>query len=153
MKKFLVALVVSAFMWPTVANADKIGSVVTEKKFIGSNSTVQIEAIDDPQIKNIVCYLSYPVTGGVMADIGLGSDSSHSSIACRSIGPIDMNQVKAVAKNPTDVFKRSTAFFFKSMKVVRFWDQKRNVLVYLTFSRKWKGTPKNSVSVVVLHDK
>jgi catabolite regulation protein CreA len=38
---------------------------------------------------------------------------------------------------------------FKSMQVVRFFDARRNVLVYLTYSdRIIEGSPKNSISVV-----
>jgi CreA protein len=47
------------------------------------------------------------------------------------------------------VFKKRTSLIFKSMQVVRFYDKKRNVLIYLTYSDKViEGSPKNSISVV-----
>jgi len=47
------------------------------------------------------------------------------------------------------VFKKSTSLLFKSMQVVRFYDKKRNTLVYLTYSNKIiDGSPKNSISTI-----
>ena len=72
-----------------------------------------------------------------MASVGLGEDPSNSSIACRSVGPIDEAVVNKVAKGKgVEVFKRKTGTFFKAMRIIRFYDAKRKVLTYLTFSRK-----------------
>ena len=132
-------------------SAETIGSVITQKNFVGANATIQVEAFDDPQIKNVVCYLSYPQTGGLAASVGLAENKSNGSIACRSTGPIDLAQVQQVATHPVEVFRHSSNIFFKAMRVMRFWDTKRNVLVYLTYSKKlFDGSPKNSVSVVVI---
>jgi CreA protein len=47
------------------------------------------------------------------------------------------------------VFKQRTSLLFKSLQVVRFYDAKRNALVYLTYSDKIiEGSPKNSVTAV-----
>ena len=47
------------------------------------------------------------------------------------------------------VFKKDTSLIFKSMQVVRFYDKKRNVLVYMVYSDKLvDGSPKNSITVV-----
>ena len=149
MKNFLPAIaVLGALFVPFMAHAEKIGAVVTERNLVGSNSTIEIEAIDDPDIKNVVCYLSYPRKGGVMADIGLGEDPSNSSIACRATGPIDL---KGISLQPKNVFSRSQSMFFKAMTVIRFYDKKRGVLVYLTTSNKIiNGSKKSSISVVVV---
>src|SRR5690606_17772268 len=140
--------VIGALFVPFAANAEKIGAVITERNLMGSSSTIEIEAIDDPDIKNVVCYLSYPRKGGVMADMGLGEDPSNSSIACRAIGPVSL---KGVNLKPTNVFQRSQSMFFKAMSVVRFYDRRRGVLVYLTTSLKViNGSKKSSISVVVI---
>jgi CreA protein len=48
-----------------------------------------------------------------------------------------------------EVFKRRTSLLFKSLQVVRFYDPRRNALVYLTYSdRSIEGSPKNSISAV-----
>ncbi len=51
------------------------------------------------------------------------------------------------------MFSRRASILFKSIQVVRFFDQSRNALVYLTYSDKLiDGSPKNSVSAVVIRD-
>ena len=147
MKNFLISALAGIALFPFIANAENIGSMVTERNFMGSNSTIEIEAIDDPDITNIVCYLSYPRKGGMMADIGLGENPSNSSIACRALGPIDDSRA---SKEPTEVFKQSQSMFFKAMSVTRFYDGKRKAWIYLTTSRKViSGSKKSSISVVV----
>ena len=154
MKNVLSLIAMCAILLPFAASAESIGSVTTERKLIGKNSVIHVEVIDDPQIKNISCWLSYPVKGGAMASIGLGEDPSNSSIACRATGFIDLKQVLKVATTPTEVFKRKTGIFFKAMRVKRFYDPKRKVLIYLTYSRKLiDGSPKSSISTVVIPSK
>ena len=61
---------------------------------------------------------------------------------------------EAIASGKEDgkeVFKKSTSLLFKKMQVVRFFDKKRSTLVYLTYSdRIIEGSPKNSISTIVL---
>ena len=154
MKKFMTLLMFIAFLMPFNTNAETIGSLVTERNLVGKNSVIHIEVIDDPDITNVSCWLSYPVKGGVLASVGLGEDPSNSSIACRATGYVDLNQVQKVTTTPVEVFKRSTGMFFKAMRVMRYYDKKRKVLVYLTYSRKLiDGSPKSSISTVVIPQK
>lgn len=47
------------------------------------------------------------------------------------------------------MFKESTSLLFKHIQVVRFYDAKRNTLIYLTFLDKLiDGSPQNSISTV-----
>ena len=47
-------------------------------------------------------------------------------------------------KDGEEVFKERTSLVFKSMQVVRFFDRKRNTLVYLVYSdRVIEGSPQN----------
>jgi CreA protein len=82
--------------------------------------------------------------------VGVAEDTSDASIACRQIGPISLPEnVRTGKEDGEEVFKTRTSLIFKSMQVVRFYDQRRNVLVYLTYSdRIIEGSPKNSISVV-----
>ncbi len=80
--------------------------------------------------------------------VGLAEDPTEASIACRQIGAIDPSKLDKL-KSGDVVFKESLSLVFKTLQVVRFYDKKRNVLVYLAYSDKViEGSPKNSISSV-----
>lgn len=132
------------------ALAEQIGSVSTKFKLVGANDKIVIEAFDDPEIPGATCYLSRAKTGGVSGAVGVAEDTSDASIACRQIGPITLpEKVKNGHEDGKEVFKKNTSLLFKTLQVVRFYDAKRNVLVYLTYSdRIIEGSPKNSISII-----
>ena len=134
----------------SVAMAEQIGSVSTKFKLLGANDKIVIEAFDDPEIPGATCYLSRAKTGGVGGVVGVAEDTSDASIACRQIGPITLpEKIKNGHGDGKEVFKKSTSLLFKTLQVVRFYDAKRNVLVYLTYSdRIIEGSPKNSISII-----
>ena len=79
-----------------------------------------------------------------MCEVGVWLD--HGRI--RQIGPIDGEKVKHLRPG-REVFSASASLIFKKTQVVRFYDPKRNVLVYLTYTdRVIDGQPRNSISVV-----
>jgi CreA protein len=141
---FFVALL------PIAVFAETIGSVSTVFKLVGANDKIVIEAFDDPDIPGATCYLSRAKKGGVKGVVGVAEDTSDASIACRQIGPITLPEnVKNGKEDGEEVFKKSTSLLFKSLQVVRFYDAKRNVLVYLSYSdRIIEGSPKNSISII-----
>jgi CreA protein len=50
-----------------------------------------------------------------------------------------------------EVFGRRASVMFKRVQVVRFFDETRNTLVYLTYSdRLIEGSPQNSISAVAI---
>ena len=68
------------------------------------------------------------------------------SIACRQVGTIAF---KGTLKDGEEVFKERTSLVFKTMQVVRFFDSKRNTLVYLVYSdRVIEGSPQNAVTAI-----
>lgn len=135
---------------PGILLAEQIGSVSTKFKILGANDKIVIEAFDDPEIAGATCYLSRAKTGGVSGVVGVAEDTSDASIACRQIGPISLPEnVRNGQADGKEVFKKSTSLLFKSLQVVRFYDAKRNVLVYLSYSdRIIEGSPKNSISII-----
>lgn len=143
----MLALILSS---PGILLAEQIGSVSTKFKILGANDKIVIEAFDDPEIAGATCYLSRAKTGGVSGVVGVAEDTSDASIACRQIGPISLPEnVKNGQTDGKEVFKKSTSLLFKSLQVVRFYDAKRNVLVYLSYSdRIIEGSPKNSISII-----
>jgi CreA protein len=144
MKNLILASFLALFSVGVVA--EQIGSASTSFNLLGSNDRIVIEAFDDPKVPGVTCHLSRAVKGGVSADIGLGSDKSEASIACRQIGPISFPKPLTDGES---VFEVKMSLLFKTMHVVRFFDKKRNVLIYLVYSDKLiDGSPKNSISTV-----
>lgn len=130
------------------AKADgEIGSVDTAFKLIGPDHKVVVDAYDDPKVKGVTCYVSRARTGGITGAVGLASDTSDASIACRQVGPIAFSGGRLPKQE--EVFSERRSILFKRLRVVRMLDPQRNVLVYLTYSDKLiEGSPKNSISVV-----
>ena len=145
MKKSILAAAL-ALTVSASAFAEQIGAANTSTNLLGSNDRIVIEAFDDPKVPGVTCHLSRAVKGGVKADIGLASNKTEASIACRQIGPISFPQSLTDGES---VFEVKMSLLFKTMHVVRFFDKKRNVLIYLVYSDKLlDGSPKNSISTV-----
>lgn len=130
------------------ASAEEIGDVSTVFKLLGANHKIVVEAFDDPDVPGVACHIARAKTGGMKGAVGLAEDPSEASIACRQIGAIDTGKLDKL-KNGDTVFKENLSLVFKTLQVVRFYDKKRNVLVYLAYSDKViEGSPKNSISSV-----
>lgn len=133
----------------STAKAEEIGSVNTTFKVLGANDKIVIEVFDDPDVPGVACYLSRAKTGGISGSIGLAEDTSDAGISCRKVVDKIIISDKVKTSKAESIFKKSTNIMFKKMQVVRFYDTKRNVLIYLTYSDKLiDGSPKNSISVV-----
>lgn len=122
------------------------GSVSTQFRWIGPNDKIVVDGFDDPKIQGVACHISRAQTGGLKGAMGVAEDTSDASISCRQIGPIRfLNEIK----NGESVFDEKRSLVFKSLQVIRFFDRKRNVLVYVSYSdRVITGSPKNSISTV-----
>ncbi|MDD2865084.1 MAG: CreA family protein [Methylococcales bacterium] len=148
MKKLACVLAFSLASASISAFAEEIGEVSTTFNLLSPNSKIVIEAFDDPDVAGVTCHVSKAQTGGLKGAVGLAEDPSEASIACRQIGAIDVAKLQNL-KNGDTVFKESRSLIFKKLQVVRFYDKKRNVLVYLAYSDKLiDGSPKNSISSV-----
>ena len=142
MKGLLTALL----FVPVLVSAEEIGQVSTVFKMVGPNDRIVVEAFDDPKVDGVTCYLSRAKTGGIKGGLGLAEDRAEASIACRQVGPIHFNED---LKDGDEVFKERTSLVFKTMQVVRFFDKKRNSLVYLVYSdRIIEGSPQNAVTAI-----
>lgn len=131
---------------PVTGMAREVGEVDTVFKWLGPNHKIVVEAFDDPKVEGVTCYLSRAKTGGIKGGLGLAEDRAEASIACRQVGPIRMSDS---LKDGEVVFKERTSLVFKSMQVVRFFDEPRNSLVYLVYSdRVIEGSPQNAVTAI-----
>ncbi len=147
-KQILLAATMVLGTLTLTASAEEIGDVTTTFKLLGANHKIVIEAFDDPDVPGVACHISRAKTGGMKGAVGLAEDPTEASIACRQIGAIDASKLDKL-KNGEVVFKESLSLVFKTLQVVRFYDKKRNVLVYLAYSDKViEGSPKNSISSV-----
>lgn len=146
--KLICKVAAVMILWSGTTHAETIGSVDTAFNFIGPDHKIVIEAYDDPKVTGVTCYLSRAKTGGIKGGLGLAEDKSEASIACRQVGAISF---AAPLKQQEEVFNQSLSILFKKLRVVRMVDQKRNALVYLTYSDKLiDGSPKNSVTAVAV---
>lgn len=132
------------------AQAEQIGSVDTVFKVFGPDHKIVVEAFDDPDVKNVTCYISRAKTGGIKGGLGLAEDTSDAAISCQQVGPIELSDKIKKGKTEGDVvFQKRTSLVFKKLQVVRFYDAKRNTLAYLAYSDKVvEGSPKNALSAV-----
>lgn len=154
MKKFLIIiggailLLVLLVGWWLMSRPDRgtTGAVSTQFRWIGPNDKIVVDGFDDPKIKGVACHISRAQTGGVKGALNLAEDASDAAIACRQIGPISF---VGQLEDGERVFDEQRSLVFKSLQVVRFFDQPRNVLVYVSYSdRVIAGSPKNSISTV-----
>ncbi len=150
---FLSAILFAATLGPITggaAAADEIGEVSTAFKLLGANHKIVVEAFDDPDVPGVSCFISRAKTGGISGSLGLAEDTSDASIACRQTGPIPAAEVLVMLEAGEQVFRQRTSILFKKIQVVRFYDEARNTLIYLSYSDKLvDGSPKNSISAVV----
>ncbi len=144
--RLAIAAMMVGLALPGLAAAEEIGAVDTVFKWLGPNHKIVVEAFDDPMVDGVTCYLSRAKTGGIKGGLGLAEDRAEASIACRQVGPI---RIKGKLKNGDVVFKERTSLVFKTMQVVRFFDESRNALVYLVYSdRVIEGSPQNAVTAI-----
>ncbi|MBX9445286.1 protein CreA [Dickeya chrysanthemi] len=150
MKKRVVLTFAALLCGVTSAWAEEIGSVDTAFKLLGPDHKIIVEAFDDPDVANVTCYLSRAKTGGIKGGLGLAEDTSDAAISCQQVGPITLSDKITGSKGKGNVvFQQRTSLIFKKLQVVRFYDAKRNALVYLTYSdRLVEGSPKNALSAV-----
>jgi CreA protein len=126
----------------------RIGDVSTTFRVLGRNDRIVVDRYDDPKVSGVSCYLSRAETGGIKGTIGLATDPSRFSIACRATGPVGVPD--RLPENEV-VFGASANWLFKEIRVTRMWDPAKRTLVYLVWSTQALtpgGSPYNSVSAV-----
>lgn len=148
MKKLLI--VTSVIFFSTAVCAEVVGSVDTVFKVFGPDHKIVVEAFDDPDVNNVTCYISRAKTGGIKGGLGLAEDTSDAAISCQQVGPVELSDKIVQGKAEGEVvFRKRTSLVFKKLQVVRFYDKKRNTLIYLSYSDKVvDGAPKNALSAV-----
>lgn len=131
-------------------HAEVIGSVDTAFNLVGADDKVVIEVFDDPMVKGVSCYLAMSETGGITAAVNLARDSTNIILDCQQTGPIALrDDIRAGKRDNEEVFEKTGAMVFKVMQVRRFYDPKRNSLVYLGYGNiAADGSISQALSVV-----
>lgn len=110
MKYKHLILSLSLIMLGPLAHAEEIGSVDTVFKMIGPDHKIVVEAFDDPDVKNVTCYVSRAKTGGIKGGLGLAEDTSDAAISCQQVGPIELSdRIKNGKAQGEVVFKKRTS--------------------------------------------
>lgn len=145
---FVAILLAFGAISPALAQ-ERVGEVSTTFRVVGPNDKVVIDRFDDPKVENASCYVSRAETGGLSGWVGLAEDPSRFSIACRATGPVKITGDINRTRKGEVVFSEDTSILFKEMRVSRFYDAEKNVLVYLVWSTKLiDGSPYNSVTAI-----
>jgi len=98
------------FVGAHAAQAEQIGSVDTVFKVFGPDHKIVVEAFDDPDVKNVTCYISRAKTGGIKGGLGLAEDTSDAAISCQQVGPIELSDKIKKGKTEGDVvFQKRTS--------------------------------------------
>jgi CreA protein len=147
----LTVLLATAPLGGAIAGSDdptRVGDVSTTFRVVGRNDKIVVDRYDDPKVQGVSCYVSRAETGGIKGTVGLATDPSRFSIACRATGALQVPD-----KLPANevVFGASANWLFKEIRVSRMWDPAKRTLVYLVWSTQalsTGGSPYNSVSVV-----
>jgi CreA protein len=151
MRNLLAAAMMVIMAMPAMAQT-RIGEVSSTFRMIGPNDKIVVDRYDDPKVQGVSCYLSRSETGGIGGALGISEDPSRFSIACRATGPIRITGSIDRGRNGEVVFGERTSAWFKELRVTRFFDADRNVLVYLVWSTKLiDGSPFNSVTAIALN--
>ncbi len=157
MRPIRLAVLAALLATPVLSAADalaagddpsRIGDVSTTFRVIGRNDRIVVDRYDDPKVDGISCYVSRAETGGIKGTVGLATDPSRFSIACRATGAVTVPD-----RLPANeiVFGASANWLFKEIRVSRMWDPQKRTVVYLVWSTQalsTGGSPYNSVSVV-----
>lgn len=153
--KHLVLLACAGLLFATQTRAAdpttaRVGDVSTTFRVLGRNDKIVVDRYDDPKVQNVSCYVSRAETGGVAGSLGLATDPSRFSIACRATGHATP---RGTLPDNEVVFGTAANWAFKEIRVSRMVDKERNVLIYLVWSTQALskgGSPYNSVSTVPL---
>ena len=129
------------------AHATDLDCISTTFNALSPNDKVCVSGFEDPRVPGVVCHISQARKGGWGQPMGLNDDPSNFSIACRQIGPIDVDLSKLDEKE--EVFSQKTSVFFKTTRIYRLVDKPRNTIIYVAISTKIiNGSPANAISTV-----
>ena len=153
-KQIAIGLLIILFIAPTFAlagpQAAKLGSVTIKKRLVQGNDKLVVLRVDDPDNPFISIFFTNIDSGKFLAL----ADPSNTSVAARLTGkiPVDGNGKRIIDTTPkADIAHIRQSIGSKKMRIGRFYDKKKDVMVYVVYSTKFiDGSLKHSMSVVPL---
>jgi CreA protein len=154
-------------MWTRIAGAAGVVGLTVLLAACGNNNSqdvgkisvdwtgndIAIEAVEDPDVKGVVCHVSY-FNRSLIDRLQLGNwfeDPSYSAIDCAASGPVTVGNI-SMSPGGEEIFKQQRSLIWKSLRVSRVYDKANNSLVYLAHARELQmGSGKMSLSVVPLN--
>jgi len=129
----------SPLLAPPPAHAAESTRVVGQIKGSGLvfKDTLQVEAFQDPKVKGVYLYVSnfqIPITERLGGNFF--NDPSSASVACARTGKVAI--ASNIAKGPAgeEVFEESKSLLFKTLRVIRIYDEESNTVVYVSFNTR-----------------
>jgi len=133
------ALTITILTSSTNSSAEVLAKIKTSGMIF--KDTLEVLAFDDPDITGATCFVTLPKRALSL------EDQSDTSISCRKVG-----EITGKISSREKIFRNRKSVFFKSMYVDRIFDEKRNVLVYVSYTKKLSGdNASNSISVIPLN--
>ncbi|HEX4297013.1 MAG TPA: CreA family protein [Devosia sp.] len=118
-----------------------------------TGNDIAIDAVEDPQVKGVVCHLAY-FNRSLIDRLQQGNwfeDPSYSAIDCAASGPVTVGTI-AMGAGGEEIFKEQRSLIWKSLRITRVYDQANNTLIYLAHARELQlGSGKMSLSAVPLN--
>lgn len=152
LKEYIAAFIiilVCAGVASAGTSAVKVGEVDAVKRIVQGNDTIQVIRIDDPDNPFVTIYFTTIDSGKFLAM----ADPSNTSIAARLTGPIPVKDgVRQIdTSTDLDMAHMRKSIGSKVLHIARFYDENKDVLVYLVYTDKWlDGSLKHNLSVVPL---
>ncbi len=129
--------------------AEQVGKVDVD--WLGND--IVIEAFADPKVDGVTCHVAY-FERGLIDRLQKGSwfeDPSNSSISCKQIGPIKLDDIDR-SEEGESVFSERRSIIWKSLNVKRIFDEENQTLIYIAHARDVQdGSAKMSISTVPLY--
>ena len=118
-----------------------------------TGNDIAIEAVEDPQVKGVVCHVAY-FNRSLIDRLQQGNwfeDPSYSAIDCAASGPVTIGSIN-LGGGGEEIFKQQRSLIFKSLRITRVYDKANNTLLYLAHARELQmGSGKMSLSAVPLN--
>jgi CreA protein len=150
----LALLAAIALAGPAAAEETKqIGYVNTAITNLGLTRShrVVVERFEDPEVRNVSCYISQARTGGLSGMVGVAEDPGRFALSCTATGAVEILPSARRGDRGEVIYESATSLFFKETRVQRFIDEERGAVVYLAWSTKLvDGSPFNALAVVPL---